>query len=464
MTETGSIMGTAQYLSPEQAQGQRVDARSDLYSIGVVLFELLTARVPFTGESAVSIALKHVSEPAPLVSQLRPDIHPELDAIVARALVKDPGGRFQSAEEFVLALDQARANISAGRPGQPTGRFQAVGAVAPPVGPPFIDDHGPVEEDPDRRRSRWPWITLALIIIALIAAAIFIVTDKPKQVAVPNVAKLSVDVATNRLEKRGFVVKQRLQRNRANPGTVLGSEPGRGNKLDEGSTVTLIVSSGPGMVAVDDVSGLTQDKATKKLEKHGFKVVTRSKASKTVKIGNVITTTPKPGLPAKFGSTVTLVLSTGPKQVQVPGGLIGLTKSSAQQQLEAAGFPVAVKEVNSKDPVDQVIDVNPQPNATVDEGTRVTLTVSKGPKKVTVPDVTNKPLDQARAMLKALNLKVALQVQETTDQTQNKIVTAQDPAGGSQAAEGDTVTLTVFKFKAAAPPGTTQQQQGGNGQ
>src|SRR5829696_6241117 len=120
MTETGSIMGTAQYLSPEQAQGQRVDQRSDLYSIGIMLFELLTGTVPFTGESAVSIALKHVSEPAPSVASLRPDVHPALEAIVARALVKDPGGRFQSAEEFILALDEARGLIASGDPGSGT--------------------------------------------------------------------------------------------------------------------------------------------------------------------------------------------------------------------------------------------------------------------------------------------------------------------------------------------------------
>src|SRR5919112_253834 len=131
MTETGSIMGTAQYLSPEQAQGQRVEAPSDLYSIGVILFEMLTARVPFTGESAVSIALKHVSEPAPSVASIRPDVHPALDAIVARALVKDPAGRFQSAEEFVLALDDARRAIASGQPGERTGPFVPVGPPPP---------------------------------------------------------------------------------------------------------------------------------------------------------------------------------------------------------------------------------------------------------------------------------------------------------------------------------------------
>src|SRR4051794_40529043 len=147
MTETGSIMGTAQYLSPEQAQGQRVDARSDLYSIGILLFELLTSRVPFNGESAVSIALKHVSEPAPPVSSLRPDVHPALDAIVARALVKDPGGRFQSAEEFILALDDARRAIATGGPGEHTAGFVPVGP------PPPVNGDGPYDpyaEDPEK--------------------------------------------------------------------------------------------------------------------------------------------------------------------------------------------------------------------------------------------------------------------------------------------------------------------------
>src|SRR5688572_13013353 len=147
MTETGSIMGTAQYLSPEQAQGQRVDARSDLYSIGVILFELLTSQVPFTGESAVSIALKHVSEPAPPVASWRPDVHPVLDAVIARALVKDPAGRFQSAEEFVLALDDARRAIASGVPGEHTAGFRPVGP------PPPLNGYASGEDD-DRERGK----------------------------------------------------------------------------------------------------------------------------------------------------------------------------------------------------------------------------------------------------------------------------------------------------------------------
>ncbi|MEA2479179.1 MAG: eukaryotic-like serine/threonine-protein kinase, partial [Thermoleophilaceae bacterium] len=192
MTDTGTIMGTAQYLSPEQAQGQKVDARSDLYSIGVLLFELLTGRVPFSGESAVSIALKHVSEPAPLVSTLRPDIHPALVNVVGRALVKDQAGRFQTAEEFILALDDARRAIASGAPGEHTSGFV-------PVGPPPGDEEG-------GDRSKWPFIALALLALALVAAALLNFgggDKKAQQTAVPRVTGLTVQRATARLKAAG---------------------------------------------------------------------------------------------------------------------------------------------------------------------------------------------------------------------------------------------------------------------
>src|SRR5919112_1503855 len=158
MTETGSIMGTAQYLSPEQAQGQRVGAPSDLYSIGVILYEMLAGRVPFGGDSAVSIALKHVGEQPPRLADLRRDVHPRLEQAVGRALLKDPAQRYASADEFIGALQEARRALVTGESG---GTASWVAPVVPP--PP------PVEEDP--RGSRWPWVALVLLLLALIAAA-----------------------------------------------------------------------------------------------------------------------------------------------------------------------------------------------------------------------------------------------------------------------------------------------------
>src|SRR4051794_14016262 len=148
MTETGSIMGTAAYLSPEQAQGQRVGAPSDLYSIGVIVYEMLTARVPFTGESAVSIALKHVSEEPPPVRSLRPDVHPRLEQAVGRALLKDPAQRYASADEFIAALEQAREAIASGEGGGGTSTFVPI----------------PVEEKRDPRGPRWPWVVAGLLL------------------------------------------------------------------------------------------------------------------------------------------------------------------------------------------------------------------------------------------------------------------------------------------------------------
>src|SRR3954467_13583744 len=169
MTETGSIMGTAQYLSPEQAQGQRVGAPSDLYSIGVIMFEMLTARVPFTGESAVSIALKHVSEEPPPLRTLRPDVHPRLEQAVGRALLKDPAQRYASADEFIAALEQARAAIASGDP--------ASGAST------FVPGGGEEEHDP--RGPRWPWVVLALVLLGVAAWLVFAKPFSTAQVEVP---------------------------------------------------------------------------------------------------------------------------------------------------------------------------------------------------------------------------------------------------------------------------------------
>src|SRR3954453_69785 len=170
MTETGSIMGTAAYLSPEQAQGQRVGAASDLYSIGVIVYEMLTARVPFTGESAVSIALKHVSEEPLALRSLRPDVHPRLEQAVGRALLKDPAQRYASADEFIAALEQARAAIVSGDNSGGTSTFVPV---------------APVEER-DARGRRWPFVVLALLLLGLALGAGLWQLLQTGQVTVPQ--------------------------------------------------------------------------------------------------------------------------------------------------------------------------------------------------------------------------------------------------------------------------------------
>jgi serine/threonine-protein kinase len=436
MTETGSIMGTAQYLSPEQAQGQRVDARSDLYSIGIMLFELLTSRVPFNGDSAVSIALKHVSEPAPPVSSVRPDVHPALEAIIARALVKDPAGRFQSAGEFILALDDARRAIATGRPGEHTASYAPV--AGPPL-PPYLGD-----DDAERERGKWPFVALALVILALLGFGAFLLLDQPAQVKVPNVVTLDVAAATKKLEARGFKVDTRQARNPAKPGVVLSSQPGQGKTVDKGSTVTLTVSSGPGQVVVPDVTGFSQGRAQRTLAKLAFEYEAQPRSNATVPKGRVIKTRPGASETVDYGSRVVIVVSSGPKQVQVPG-VVGLTQSSAETALGARKLTVSVTEAASDKPKGEVIQQNPTAGAQVDEGTTVTLTVSKGQPQVPVPDTTGSTEADARKALEAAGFKVKVVDQSTDNALDDGIVLEQRPATGDRP-KGATIRIVVGRL------------------
>jgi serine/threonine-protein kinase len=453
MTETGSIMGTAQYLSPEQAQGQRVDARSDLYSIGIMLFELLTSRVPFNGESAVSIALKHVSEPAPPVRSVRPDIHPALEAIIARALVKDPAGRFQSAEEFILALDDARRAITTGGPGEHTARYAPV--AGPPL-PPY-----PGDDDGERERGKWPFIALGLVILALLAFGAFLLLDQPAQVKVPNVVTLDVAAATRKLEARGFTVETRQVRNPAKPGTVISSQPGQGKSVDKGSTVTLSVSSGPGQVVVPDVAGFSQGRAQKTLSKLGFEYEAQPRPNATVPKGRVIKTRPGVGETVDYGSRVVIVVSSGPKQVQVPR-VVGLTQSSAESALQAARLTVSVTEAPSDKPTGEVIQQNPGEGARVDEGSTVTLTVSKGREQVAVPDTTGKTEAEARTILEGAGFKVKVVDQPTDNPLEDGIVLSQQPSSGNKS-KGSSITIVVGRVTTGGN-GVPPPPPNGNGQ
>ena len=242
MTETGSIMGTAQYLSPEQAQGHAVTAASDLYSIGVMLYEMLAGRLPFEGDSAVSIALKHLSEPPAPISQLRPDVNPAVESVVMAALAKDPAHRWQTADDFAEALQAAGAQLGQAQPApQDTAAFAPV--PAPVVPPP------PPRRPSDERRRRWPLFTIGVLTLLLAAFLAYLAIaglTSTETKEVPRVVGKQLLQARQILERDGFEVEESRVRSEAPFDQVVDQDPNPRVEADEGSTVTLEVSGGPG--------------------------------------------------------------------------------------------------------------------------------------------------------------------------------------------------------------------------
>jgi beta-lactam-binding protein with PASTA domain/predicted Ser/Thr protein kinase len=432
MTETGSIMGTAQYLSPEQAQGMAVTPRSDLYAIGVLLYELLLGRVPFDGESAVSIALKQVSEPPVPPGRIVPGIPPELDAVVLKALEKDPDRRFADADEFIAALEDVRARIT----GDPTPGRNGTGAL--PVAP-------PMEPRPPRRR--WPLVVLLLLAVAAAAAvAVWQLALAPgEQHAVPKVVGQDVGPATQRLRAAGFEVRAVRRRSDKPRDRVISQKPG-GGQAEEGSTVEIRVSDGPGIDRVPEVEGRRRSQARKDLIDAGFKIKEERRPDETIKENYAIGTDPPAGTQLEGGQTVTLIISTGPPLVQVPS-VGGMSRDQATSALEDAGFKVKVdeKEDESADP-GTVLFQDPY-NERAPKGSTVTITVAKRPPKVQVPSVGGSSLADATTALRGAGLRVSATEQPVTNQDQDGTVIGQDPAPGTEVQRDSRVNLIVGRFQ-----------------
>jgi serine/threonine-protein kinase len=451
MTQTGSIMGTAQYLSPEQAQGHAVSEPSDLYSIGVVLYEMLTARVPFEGESAVTIALKHVNEMPVPPSAYNRAVSPELEGIVMRALEKDPLRRYPDADSFIAALEHARAGLAS------TG---AMPIVPPAVVETVYDGHVPPPEElyaEDVAGRRWGLWLLALLFLALaIGLGVYLLGGgrAAQQVTVPNVVGADQASAQARLRQDGFLTDTVTKESPDRPkGEVIGSDPSPGQKADKGATVTLTVSDGPGTANIPAVEGLTRKEARARLRSAGFDITERREASDTVPAGRAIRTSPPEGESRDKGSPVTLLLSTGKEQVEVPG-VTGKSYEEASSQLQAKGFQVerADQVTDNADP-GTVVKQDPGAGSKIDKGSTVTLAVAKQPEEVQVPDVTGEDQSAAVERLSKDGFEIRTREKAVDSQEGDGVVVGQDPPGG-RAPRGSTVTITVGKFDASLAPPT----------
>jgi serine/threonine-protein kinase len=514
MTHTGSIMGTAQYLSPEQAQGHPVSAASDIYAIGVLLFELLTGHVPFEGESAVAIALQHLSSEPPAPSAVNPAVPSELDPVVLRALAKDPANRYRDAREFIEALEGARGSVAAARapghyapalaagaaaagaaaalastlpphggaPGGPY-RLNAAGdppsalalapgtdtshvlglAAAPHAAPP---PPSPPEDDrARRRRRRWWWVAGAALLAAGALAAALELVSSPAEVTVPALIGQSETVAVHKLKAVGLVPGVRQAPSVIEPaGTVLAQSPPVGTVVRKGSHVSVTISSGPANVAVPNVVGKGQSRALTLLRGRALNPTVQAQPSRRVTPGDVISTTPSAGTVVLQGSAVTVVVSSGPAGgagpavVRVPD-VRGSTLQTATEELAAVQLVVGtVTRRGSSSQPGTVISQLPVPGASLTQGGAVSLVLAepqRAAREVVVPNVVSRSETAAAAALGAAGLNPTSSPRAVANAAENGVVLEQSPEAGQQVKHGTTVMIIVGVLEQSVTTTTT---------
>jgi serine/threonine-protein kinase len=453
-TRAGAVTGTVQYLSPEQIRGEPADPRSDLYALGIVGYELLTDRLPFTGETPMAIAYKHLSDRVPAPSETIAGLPADLDGFIASATDPDRELRPESAaamrrDLMTIAPHLERARTLASlvadvprivREGEPAGDGTAA-MPAVPAGSAITQTIPQPGAHMQRRRGRR--MLVVLLAIALIAAAAWGAWTYliPHSHDVPSVVGSTLQDASRQLNDLGFtVVVAHGQYDASAKGTVLSVDPAEGTSLHEGSTVTLFPSLGPPPVPVPDLTGMTLDKATATLKSQGLTLgIVKQIYDDTTPDGSVVRQTPSDGNAPK-GSAVDLWVSKGHAPVPVPA-VIGKSQHAAEKALRAAGFnPVVHTAYSNVVPRGQVISVDPSEATKTAYGSSVTLTVSQGPETFPVPRFTGLTPEEATSLADKYGLKVSFFDVPGTPHT---TVIGQNPTAGATVHAGDTITLYV---------------------
>ncbi len=476
LTQVGSVMGTATYFSPEQAQGLPVDPRSDLYSLGVVLYEMVTGRPPFTGDSAVATAYKHVRETPPRPASINPDIPPALEAIIARLLAKNPSSRYASAEDLRADLRRYREGrplVGAGTGvtpavqasmdsagGEPTA---AVAVVAPtttnraviettqavPVGTYVTDDGG------SAGRGNMFFVGVGVLLLAVIGLLYYVSTlvgntDGEGAVelrTVPAVINQPAAEAAALLQQAGFVPVQEFEENENyEPGLVFDQNPGANTEAEFNSEVTIFVSKAAEVVTIPNLEGWSEQDATAQLAELDLEVSPDSEASDDVPEGDVISLSPEPGTEVNVGTVVTLVISTGPARVEVPN-LAGMTVPEATNVLgqNGLGLPDIVREPSASVAEGLVISTDPPAGTPVSADRSITLTVSDGPETALVPTLIG--LTQAAAEQALANKGFIPRVEfiDAPAGSDDGTVVSQNPAPNERLTVGSEVVIGVLR-------------------
>ena len=472
VTEAGSIIGTAQYLSPEQARGLPAGPSADIYSTGIVLYEMLTGSVPFTGDTPLEVAMQHLSAVPEPPSAKRPEIPHQLDAIVLRALAKDSGARYRSARDMDAdlarfaqglsvspATEEAATSVLAGAGVGAAATTVLHGAEAPTTYRRSTDRYYDYDRAV-RRRPFWPWLLAALLVVAAGFASYYVydrIADEisgAAPVSVPFVEGKLQGLAVQEINQAGLTPKvQKRPNENVEVGRVFDQDPAAGTRVDKESTVVIFVSSGRAKTTVPDVRGMTRDEAVATLTAANLDVSVAEVYSEQ-EPGVVTAQSPGPGTRLVEGETVSINVSRGIKQVSVPS-VVGELLDAAIAAIEDAGFTAGSPVFeNSDKPENTVIAQDPAGGSLQRPGTTIALTVSKGPEQVAVPNVEGLDLQSAQAALRAEGFRVSVVRADTDLFEEDGIVLAQSPAGGVKADPKSTVTLTVGRFVEPPPEET----------
>ncbi len=465
VTQTAAVIGTAQYLSPEQARGESVDARSDVYAAGCVLYELLTGDPPFTGDTPVAVAYQHVREDPRAPSEINPSVPPSLDAIVLKALSKNPANRYQSSAEMradlirvrngepVLAplvmSEYERTNLMEADEGAdaPTRRVYA-GGGGPPTGRHTMPPDHPDYDDESRGRGKkigiWVAVIAVLGLLGFVGYQMFGNTGG-STVTVPDVLGQTPDQARAAITGAKLLVDLKQEPSDvAQVGKVARTDPGGGNAVQENSRVTLFVGTGPAQATVPALTGKTVQEAQGLLQGAGLRLggQTERETTDSSQVGKILSSDPGPGVSVGGNTEVAVVVGKQQTAIAVPD-VSGQSAEQAQSTLRNAGFTnVTTSTVDSGGSAGSVAGTNPSAGARVSKDTTITLQISRGNQQ-SIPNVVGQDYRSAVGQLSSAGLSYRLQAQQVSDSSQVNKVLSQTPSGGSQADGNTEVVLVV---------------------
>lgn len=483
LTTDNSVLGTAHYVSPEQTQGKPLGPTTDLYSLGIVMYEAATGRVPFDGDNAVTVAMKQVTEQPVPPSQINPNVDPQLEAIILKCMQKDPKDRFQTADELYHTLHdylagrmQAVNNATAMLPAAATTplaargsnatqsmpRMQATGRMRPQS----ATEQAAQEEEERQKKQRRNRVLAVIGAIAGIALVVFLVVSVlgsgSKAYSVPNLLGLTQDEAAAMLDSdgHGFEIGEVTEQysSTVEEGKIIEQTPGAGRTATEGSKIDIVVSKGEepaASVTVPDLTNCTPSEAQDLLNKYGLKgQAGDSVYNADVEVGHVAEQEPAAGTSAKAGDTITYHLSQGAEQVSVPN-VVGDSQSDATSALKSDGFSVNVVQSSSSS-VEKgyVISSNPSAGTSADKGSTVTITVSTGPASVSVPNVVGYDESSAETALKNAGFGVSVTTETSSTVAKGKVISQ----SATSATSGSTITIVVSSGSGSSGNNTTSSE------